>query len=134
MLESVKRLLTLIDDMTRKTAPIGTAVLGSGTVDNRVLHELYKLTREACGEIDRLEGEVGKAWADGDLLAWRDLSGKAMQSLIMMAGYKIVDGKLQPGVEGMAPAAAKEALAQLAEEYADEMVKRDNKKRKEAGV
>jgi len=130
------RLLALVDEMTRKTSPVGTTVLGNGNVDNRVLHELYKLSRDACTEIDRLQGEVAKAWADGDIVAWREHAGRAMQSLIVMTGARLDDSKtrLVPAMDGMEPKKAMTMMAQLAEEFGDALVERDNKKRKEAGL
>jgi hypothetical protein len=136
MLESMIRLQTLADELTRKTSPVGSAVLGNGTVENRLLHEFYKLAKDAVAEIERLEGEVGQAWADGDLVAWREHAGRAMQSLVMMAGLRPDDSKTKvvPAVDGMDRETAITAISELAEQYGDALVKRDNKKRKEAGL
>lgn len=123
MFEKMSRLKTLIDEYTRQTNPL-----------NREMHELLGLTREACKEIERQEQEAERAWADGDMMAWRDYAKHAMQSLIVTTGTKLDDsGSIIPGFGGMEPDKAFECIAKAAEHYANAMVVLDRNKRKGAG-
>ena len=119
--ETMKRFEALIDDITRATPPA-----------NRALHELLLLASESMAEIKRLGVESDKAWADGDQMAWREYSGKAMQSLVMMTGTRLSDDKQQlvPAIEGMEPDVAVKSVAMLADRYAEAMTERDRLKRK----
>jgi hypothetical protein len=118
--EKVSRYAALIDDITRETPPA-----------NRRLHELLMLASESIKEVKRLNGEVEKAWADGDQMSWRYHSGKAMGSLVMMAGYRLdTDKSLVPAIDGLDGDVAVKSVAMLAERYADAMTERDRLKRK----
>lgn len=118
--EKVSKFAALIDDITRETPPA-----------NRRLHELLMLASESIKEVGRLNGEVDKAWADGDQMAWRYYSGKAMGSLAMMAGLRLDEDKsLVPAVDGLDGDVAIKSIAMLAERYADAMTERDRLKRK----
>jgi hypothetical protein len=118
--EKVSKFAALIDDITRETPPA-----------NRRLHELLMLASESIKEVGRLNGEVDKAWADGDQMAWRYYSGKAMASLAMMAGIRLDEDKsLVPSIDGLDGDVAIKSIAMLAERYADAMTERDRLKRK----
>lgn len=119
--EKVSKFAALIDDITRETPPA-----------NRRLHELLMLASESIKEVGRLNGEVDKAWADGDQMAWRYYSGKAMASLAMMAGIRLDEDKsLVPSIPGLDDGdVAIKSIAMLAERYADAMTERDRLKRK----
>ena len=118
--EKVSKFAALIDDITRETPPA-----------NRRLHELLMLASESIKEVGRLNGEVDKAWADGDQMAWRYYSGKAMASLAMMAGIRLDEDKsLVPAIDGLDGDVAIKSVAMLAERYADAMTERDRLKRK----
>jgi len=120
--QKVSRFETLIDDITRETSPA-----------NRPLHELLMLATASLKEIKRLNGEVDKAWADGDEMAWRYYAGKAMASLAMMAGVRLDKEKmlLVPSVDGLEDGdVAIKSIAMLAERYADAMTERDRLRRK----
>jgi hypothetical protein len=119
--EKVSAFEKLIDDITRATPPA-----------NRPLHELLMLATASLREIHRLHDEVDKAWADGDQMAWRHYSGKALGSLIMMAGYRLNENKeLVPAIDGLPDGdVAVKSVAMLAEKYAEAMTERDRLKRK----
>ncbi len=119
--EKMSRFETLIDEITRATPPA-----------NRALHELLMLANESIKEIKRLGGEVDKAWADGDQMAWRYHSGKAMAALVLRVGYRLDEEKaLVPDLDGLPDGdVAIKSVAMLAERYADAMTERDRLKRK----
>jgi hypothetical protein len=121
--EKLNELRTLMDAVARKTV-------------DKPTHDMLALMKSALQEIDRLEGEVGKAWADGDQMAWREHASKAMASLVMMAGYRRdKDGTLMPAIEGVDDAdVAVRSIAMLADKYGDAMVERDRLKRKGAST
>jgi hypothetical protein len=119
--QKVSRFEALIDDITRETPPA-----------NRRLHELLMLASESIKEVRRLNGEVDKAWADGDQMAWRYYSGNSMSSIAMMAGIRLEEDKsLVPAIDGLDGDVAIKSIAMLADRYADAMTERDRLKRKE---
>jgi hypothetical protein len=120
--EKMSRYRTLIDEFTRQTTPT-----------NRELHELLGMARESLKEIERLEAAAASAWADGDLMAWRDYMGKAMQSLVVMTGARVDKDGLVPNVDGMEADVAVKCIAMLAETYADAALDRDRLKRRGTG-
>ena len=63
------------------------------------LHELLMLASESIKEVGRLNGEVDKAWADGDQMAWRYYSGKAMASLVDDGGHPTRRGQVARAVD-----------------------------------
>lgn len=122
MFQGLTKLRALVDAVRRRTHPTDTEA-----------HELFTLCLQAAEETVRLEKEMTRAWGDADHEAWRVLSGKVLQSLVVMTGVRPgkEKGTLEPGAEGMESDKVPDELARLANVYAEALIKIDVAKRKE---
>lgn len=120
MFQGLSRMRMLIDLVRRRTPP-----------QDKEAHEIFTLALAAGDETERQEAEIDRAWADADQMAWREIAGKQLQSLVVMTGVK-ADGKggFMSGAEGVKPEDAPAALAQLANVLALALLKIDRDMRK----
>jgi len=124
---NVEVLRQQIDHVRRRTIPY-----------DQQMHQMLQHADAACGLIDWLQKELSAAWADGDMIAWREYAKAALQAIATMTGVKENAGALMPAIESAgdsadAPKVAFGKIARMASEYADHMIEVDRQKRREIG-